>query len=100
MEIKSKIIDMGLDPNGEYNLYSATSEIAKLTKEIEELLTDKLAPARYKNFMIAIKNSDILKENFKNTLDMVNDWYLTMIEYIGINCNDINENNVIDMEEM
>ena len=103
MNVKSKIIDMGLEPDGEYNLYSAASEIAKLTKEIENLLVDKLAPARYKNFMIAVKNSDILKKNFRNTLDMVNDWYITMVDYIDDNNNETNEtnnyNNVIDMEE-
>lgn len=104
MNVKSKIIDMGLEPDGEYNLYSAASEIAKLTKEIENLLVDKLAPARYKNFMIAVKNSDILKKNFRNTLDMVNDWYLTMIDYINDDNNEKNEtnnyfDNVIDMEE-
>lgn len=104
MEIKSKIIDMGLEPDGEYNLYSAASEIAKLTKEIENLLVDKLAPTRYKNFMIAVRNSEVLKKNFKNTLDMVNDWYKTMVDYIddkNNECNYVNNNfdNAIDMEE-
>jgi exonuclease VII large subunit len=100
MEIKNKIIDMGLDPNGEYNLYSAASEIAKLTNEIEDLLINKLAPIRYKNFMIALKNSNILRNNFRNTLDMVNDWYLSMNEYVNSNLENENKNNVIDMEEI
>ena len=100
MNVKSKIIDMGLEPDGEYNLYSAASEIAKLTKEIEIMLVDKLAPTRYKNFMIAVKSSDILRKNFRNTLDMVNDWYVTMIDYMNDSNKETNNyNNVVDMEE-
>lgn len=99
ISVKSKIIDMGLDPEGEYNLFSAASEIAKLTKEIESLLVDKLAPVKYKNFMIAVKSSDSLRKNFKNTLDMINDWYVTMLDYINEGENK-NYNNIIDMEEI
>lgn len=101
IDIKNKIIDMGLEPDGEYNLYSAASEIAKLNSEIEDLLLNKLAPIKYKNFMIAVKNSDILRKNFRNTLDLVNEWYVSMLMYVDKNENDFNnDKNIIDMEEI
>jgi len=101
IDIKNKIIDMGLEPDGEYNLYSAASEIAKLNSEIEDLLLNKLAPIKYKNFMIAVKNSDILRKNFRNTLDLVNEWYISMLTYIEKNENEFsNGKNIIDMEEI
>lgn len=45
--------------------------------------------------MFAVKNNELLKKNFVNTLSMLNDWYLTMLSYIR---EDNNEENIIDIE--
>jgi len=99
MNVKSKIIDMGLEPDCDYSLYGAASEIAKLSKEIEELLLNKLAPIKYQSFMIVIQNSDILKKNFMNILNMVNEWHGSMVNFVDINKKYEFKNNIIDMEE-
>lgn len=98
MSIKSKIIDMGSEPDSEYNLYGAASEIAKLTKDIEDFLLNKLAPVKYKNFMIAVKNSDVLRKNFINTLELVEEWYSSMMDYV--NADETEKNKIINMEEI
>lgn len=97
-KVKSKMIDLGLQPDGDYNLLNAASEIAKLTSEIEEFLSNKLAPMKYRNFMIAVQNNETLKENFSNTLMFVKDWYESMMDFAGITNNN-EENGIIDMEE-
>jgi hypothetical protein len=100
MSIKNKMIDMGLEPDSEYNLYGAASKIVELSKEIEEFLLNKLAPVKYQNFMIAIKESDVLRKNFINTIEMVNEWYLSMVSYVNSECNNNETKNyIIDMEE-
>jgi ParB-like chromosome segregation protein Spo0J len=96
--VKNKIIDMGLEPDGDYNLYSAASEVAKLSKEIEDLLLNKLAPMKYQSFMIAVKNSDVMKKNFINTLSMVKEWYESMMNYVNEN-NEYESYDIVDMEE-
>lgn len=96
-KIKSKMIDLGLEPNGDYNLANAATEIAKLTTEIEDMLTNKLAPIKYKNFMIAVQNNDVLKLNFSNTLHFVKDWYESMMEFAEIT---ERTEQIIDMEEV
>jgi ParB family transcriptional regulator, chromosome partitioning protein len=95
-KFKSKMIDLGLEPDGNYNLANAATEIAKLTNEIEDMLTNKLAPIKYQNFMIAVQSNDVLKKNFSNTLHFVKDWYESMMSFAGIV--NITEE-IIDMEE-
>lgn len=96
-KFKSKMIDLGLEPDGNYNLANAATEIAKLTNEIEDMLTNKLAPIKYQNFMIAVQSNDVLKKNFSNTLHFVKDWYESMMSFAGIA--NITEE-IIDMEEI
>lgn len=96
-EVKSKMIDLGLEPDGNYNLANAATEIAKLTTDIEDMLTNKLAPVKYKNFMIAVQSNDVLKQNFSNTLHFVKDWYESMMEFAEIT---EKTEQIIDMEEI
>lgn len=97
--IKSKIIEMGLEPDGEYNLYSATAEIAKLNEEMQNMLLDRLSPIRYEAYMITVKSSGILRKNFKQTLDLIYDWYLSMLDYIGEESEITTNDEIIDMED-
>lgn len=95
MEVKKKLTHMGLEPNGDYNTFQATVQITELNNELSELLKNRLAPIKYQPYMFTVKNNEILKKNFLNTLSMLNDWYLTMLSYIG---EESNEENIIDIE--
>lgn len=95
MEVKKKLTHMGLEPDGDYNTFQATLQITELNNELSELLQNRLAPIKYQSYMFAVKSNEILKKNFLNTLSMLNDWYLTMLSYIG---EESNEENFIDIE--
>lgn len=95
MEVKKKLTHMGLEPDGDYNTFQATVQITELNNELSELLQNRLAPLKYQSYMFAVKNNELLKKNFVNTLSMLNDWYLTMLSYIR---EDNNEENIIDIE--
>lgn len=99
-KLKNDITDMGLNPNGEYNIYLAIKEISKLNKEIQKFLLNKLAPTKYQDYMFVVQENERIKENFLNTLNLVKEWYYSMLSYIG---EDVEEEcvieNIIDMEE-
>ncbi len=95
MEVKKKLTHMGLEPDGDYNTFQATVRITELNNELSELLQNRLAPLKYQSYMFAVKNNELLKKNFMNTLSMLNDWYLTMLSYIG---EENDEENIIDIE--
>lgn len=95
MEVKKKLTHMGLEPDGDYNTFQATVQITELNNELSDLLQNRLAPLKYQSCMFAVKNNELLKMNFLNTLSMLNDWYLTMLSYIG---EEKNEENIIDIE--
>lgn len=99
-KLKNDITDLGLDPNGEYNVYLAIKEISKLNKEIQKFLLNELAPTKYQDYMFVVQKNERIKENLLNTLDLVKEWYYSMLSYIGedIEDEDITEN-IIDMEE-
>lgn len=95
MEVKKKLTHMGLEPDGDYNTFQATVQITELNNELSDLLQNRLAPLKYQSCMFAVKSNELLKMNFLNTLSMLNDWYLTMLSYIG---EEKNEKNIIDIE--
>lgn len=95
MEVKKKLTHMGLEPEGDYNTFQATVQITELNSELSELLQNRLAPLKYQPYIFAVKNNKLLKKNLLNTLSMLNDWYLTMLSYIG---EENNEENIIDIE--
>jgi len=95
MEVKKKLTHMGLEPDGDYNTFQATVQITELNNDLSELLKNRLAPLKYQPYMFAVKNNELLKKNFMNTLSMLNDWYLTMLSFIG---EESNEENIIDIE--
>ena len=95
MEVKKKLTHMGLEPDGDYNTFQATVQITELNNELSELLKNRLAPLKYQSYMFAVKNNKLLKKNFMNTLSMINDWYLTILSYIG---EENDEENIIDIE--
>ena len=95
MEVKKKLTHMGLEPDGDYNTFQATVQITELNNELSELLRNRLAPLKYQPYMFAVKNNELLKKNFMSTLSMLNDWYLTMLSYIG---EENDEENIIDIE--
>ncbi len=95
MEVKKKLAHMGLEPEGDYNTFQATVQITELSSELSELLQNRLAPLKYQPYIFAIKSNELLKKNFINTLSMLNDWYLTMLSFIG---EESNEENIIDVE--
>lgn len=99
-KLKNQVSDMGLNPNGEYNVYLAITEISNLNKEIQKFLLNKLAPTKYKDYMFVVKENERVKENFLNTLSLVKEWYSSMLSYIGENIEEeyITES-IIDMEE-
>ena len=98
--LKNDITDIGLNPNGEYNIYLAIKEISKLNKEIQKFLLNKLAPTKYQDYIFVVQENERIKENFLNTLNLVKEWYCSMLSYIG---EDVEEEyvseNIIDMEE-
>lgn len=95
MEVKKRLVHMGLDPEGDYNTFNATVQITELNNEISDLLQNKLAPLKYKPYIFAVKNNELLKKNFMNTLSFIHDWYLTMLSYIG---DEDDGKNIIEME--
>lgn len=95
MEVKKKLIHMGLEPDGDYNTFQATVQITELNNELSEILQNRLAPLKYQPYMFAVKNNELLKKNFMSTLSMLNDWYLTILSYIG---EENDEENIIDIE--
>jgi len=95
MEVKKKLAHMGLEPEGDYNTFQATVQITELNSKLTELLEDTLAPIKYKQYMFAVKNNDLLKKNFISTLSLIYDWYSTMLSYIG---EGNEEKNIIDIE--
>ena len=95
MEVKKKLAQMGLEPDGDYNTFNATVQITELNSELSDLLQKKLAPLKYKSYMFAVKSNDLLKKNFMNTLSLLYDWYSTMLSYIG---EENYEENIIDIE--
>lgn len=95
MEVKKKLAHMGVEPDGDYNTFNATVQITELNNELSDLLQNKLAPLKYKSYMFAVKNNDLLKKNFMNTLSLIYDWYSTMLSYIG---EENYEENIIDIE--
>lgn len=95
MEVKKKLVHMGLEPDGDYNTFNATVQITELNNELSDLLENKLAPLKYKSYMFAVKSNDLLKKNFMNTLSLLYDWYSTMLSYIG---EENYEENIIDIE--
>jgi len=95
MEVKKKLTHMGLEPDGDYNTFQATVQITELNNELSKLLQSRLAPIKYQSYIFAVKSNEILKKNFLNTLSMLNDWYLTMLSYIG---EESNGENIIDIE--
>jgi ParB-like chromosome segregation protein Spo0J len=95
MEVKKKLAHMGLEPEGDYNTFQATVQITELNNELSDLLQNNLAPLKYQPYMFAVKNNELLKKNLLNTLSMLNDWYLTMLSYIG---EENYDENIIDIE--
>lgn len=95
MEVKKKLTHMGLEPDGDYNTFQAIVQITELNNELSELLQNRLAPLKYQPYMFAVKNNELLKKNFMSTLSMLNDWYSTMLSYIG---EENDEENIIDIE--
>lgn len=95
MEVKKKLAHMGLEPDGDYNTFQATVQITELNNELIELLQNKLAPFKYQSCIFAVKENELLRTNFLNTLEMLNDWYSTMLSYFG---EETYEENIIDIE--
>ena len=95
MEVKKQLAHMGLEPDGDYNTFQATVQITELNNELIELLQTKLAPFKYQSCIFAVKENELLRTNFLNTLEMLNDWYSTMLSYFG---EETYEKNIIDIE--
>lgn len=82
MEVKKKLVHMGLEPEGGYNTFNATVQLTELNDEIMELLQNRLAPIKYQEYIFAVKGNELLRKNLMNTLSLVNDWYLSMLSYL------------------
>lgn len=95
MEVKKQLAHIGLEPDGDYNTFQATVQITELNNELIELLQTKLAPFKYQSCIFAVKENELLRTNFLNTLEMLNDWYSTMLSYFG---EETYEKNIIDIE--
>lgn len=100
---RDRLIDTKLTTDSECRIVDAANSISELNEFLQDLLQNKLAPIRYKDYIFVIKNNEGLRENFLNTLSLVKNWYNEMIsalEQEDINCNIIDKNdmNIIDME--
>ena len=95
MKVKKQLAHMGLEPDGDYNTFQATLQITELNNELIELLQNKLAPFKYQSCIFAARENELLRTNFLNTLEMLNDWYSTMRSYFG---EETYEENIIDIE--
>lgn len=101
MEVKKKVTHMGLDPNGSYNHFNAGVKISELNNDVREFLQNKLAPLKYQDYIYAVKGNEILRTNLMNTLEMINDWYLTMLSYLEDEpYREMYTEEIIDMEEI
>jgi ParB-like chromosome segregation protein Spo0J len=95
MKVKEKLAHMGTKPNGDYNTFNAAVKITELNSSLMDLLQNQLAPLKYQQYIYAIKENKILRTNLISTLHMLNDWYETMLSYLG---EETNDENIIDIE--
>lgn len=95
MKVKEKLAHMGTKPNGDYNTFNAAVKITELNRSLMDLLQNQLAPLKYQQYIYAIKENKILRTNLISTLHMLNDWYETMLSYLG---EETNDENIIDIE--
>lgn len=95
MKVKEKLAHMGTKPNGDYNTFNAVVKITELNSSLMDLLQNQLAPLKYQQYIYAIKENKILRTNLISTLHMLNDWYETMLSYLG---EETNDENIIDIE--
>lgn len=95
MKVKEKLAHMGTKPNGDYNTFNAAVKITELNSSLMDLLQNQLAPLKYQQYIYAIKENKILRTNLISTLHMLNDWYETMLSYLG---EETNNENIIDIE--
>ena len=95
MKVKEKLAHMGTKPNGDYNTFNAAVKITELNSSLMDLLQNQLAPLKYQQYIYAIKENKILRTNLISTLHMLNDWYETMLSYLG---EEKNDENIIDIE--
>lgn len=96
IRMKNDMIQLGLQPDGDYNILDLSNSITTLTNGIEELLTTKLSPIRYTRVFPVIKSNQALKRNMENLVHMVNDWCESMADAIGVTTNE----NIINMEDI
>lgn len=83
MRLQKNVSHMGIEPDGDYNTVQAITQISNLNEELLDLLQNRLAPLKYQSYIFIIKDNEVLKENLLNTLNMLNEWYLTMVSYLG-----------------
>ena len=95
MKVKEKLAHMGTKPNGDYNTFNAAVKITELNSSLMDLLQNQLAPLKYQQYIYAIKENKILRTNLISTLHMLNDWYETILSYLG---EETNDENIIDIE--
>lgn len=95
MKVKEKLAHMGTKPDGDYNTFNATVKITELNSSLMDLLQNQLAPLKYQQYIYAVKENKILRTNLISTLHMLNDWYETMLSYLG---EETNDENIIDIE--
>lgn len=95
MKVKEKLAHMGTKPNGDYNTFNAAVKITELNSSLMDLLQNQLAPLKYQQYIYAIKENKILRTNLISTLHMLNDWYESMLSYLG---EETNDENIIDIE--
>lgn len=100
-KVKTKVLELGLDPGCDYNVYDAAKKLTELNTDLLDLLQNKLAPIKYQPFLITLNTNNILRENLIGTLNLVFDWYESMMRFIGEEIPLKNEycNEIIDMEE-
>mgnify|MGYP006921201797 FL=1 len=75
--------------------FNAAVKITELNSSLMDLLQNQLAPLKYQQYIYAIKENKILRTNLISTLHMLNDWYETMLSYLG---EETNDENIIDIE--
>lgn len=94
-KIKLQMAKLQVEKDDASSKTVAVLKLTELANEVEIFLYNKLAPTKYKDFMMVLNYDEIVKENFIHTIELVGDWYREMKTYVNENSYE----NIIIVEE-
>lgn len=94
-KIKLQMAKLQVEKDDASSKTVAVLKLTELANDVEIFLYNKLAPTKYKDFMMVLNYDEIVKENFIHTIELVGDWYREMKTCVSENSYE----NIIIVEE-